>query len=343
MIDHPEVDGLHMQACVSPVWDTAWAMVALTEAGVDVRKPEMQDHFDWLYTRQIFRDGDWAIKNPDAIPGGWCFQFYNDFYPDIDDTAVVLMSLLAGGFRKGKCMRSEQVRIGLEWLLAMQNKDGGWSAFENAVDKTIVNHIPFNDLDNMLDPSTADVTGHVLETLGHFGFTRSFKPVARGIEFVKRTQEKSGAWWGRWGVNYIYGTHGVLLGLMQVGEDMSQPFVRRAVEWLYAIQRDDGSWGEDCESYRNVELAGKGEPTPSQTAWATLALMAAGDVDDSRVERGIEWLIKNQLPGGGWKEDKFTGTGFPNAFYLNYHFYREYFPLMALARYRNLKCGLKAV
>ncbi|MCA8915415.1 MAG: squalene--hopene cyclase [Planctomycetes bacterium] len=341
MIDHPEVDGLHMQACVSPVWDTAWSLVALAEAGQDIRKPEMQRHIDWVYSRQIFRDGDWAVKNPDAIPGGWCFQFYNDFYPDIDDTAVVLMSLLWGGFRKGKCMRTEQVRIGLEWMLAMQNRDGGWSAFENSVDKELVNHIPFNDLDNMLDPSTADITGHVLETLGHFGFKQDFKPVARGIKFLKKTQEDFGGWWGRWGVNYIYGTHGALAGLAQVGEDMSQPWIRKAVDWLYSVQHEDGSWGEDCESYRHRELAGKGEATPSQTAWALIGLMCAGEVDDTRVERGIQWLIKNQLPGGGWKEDKFTGTGFPNAFYLNYHFYREYFPLMALARYRNLKCGLR--
>ncbi|MEZ5993989.1 MAG: squalene--hopene cyclase [Planctomycetota bacterium] len=345
MIDHPETDGLHMQACVSPVWDTAWSMVALAEAGVDVKKPEMQEHIDWLYARQIFREGDWAVKNPDAIPGGWCFQFYNDFYPDIDDTAIVLMALLWGGFRKGKCMRTEQARIGLEWMLAMQNRDGGWSAFENSVDKDIVNHIPFNDLDNMLDPSTADITGHVLETLGHFGFTRTFKPVARGIHFLKKTQEQSGpaagAWWGRWGVNYIYGTHGALCGLAQVGEDMQQPFIRKAVDWLYGKQQESGAWGEDCESYRNIELAGKGEATPSQTAWALLGLMAAGDVDDPRVAQGIQWLIKNQLPGGSWREDKFTGTGFPNAFYLNYHYYREYFPLMALARYRNLKCGLE--
>jgi squalene-hopene/tetraprenyl-beta-curcumene cyclase len=342
MIDHPEQDGLHMQACVSPVWDTAWSMFALAEAGVDVRKPEMQRHIDWLYSRQIFRDGDWAIKNPDAIPGGWCFQFYNDFYPDVDDSAVVLMTLLWGGFRKGKCMRTEQMRIGLEWLLAMQNSDGGWSAFERSVDKDLVNHIPFNDLDNMLDPSTADVTGHVLETLGHFGFGLDFKPVAQGIKFVRKLQDASGAWWGRWGVNYIYGTHGVLCGLAQVGEDMNQPYVRKAVDWLYSVQQADGSWGEDCESYRDKSLMGKGEATPSQTAWALLALMAAGEVDDPRVARGVRWLIENQLKGGGWREDKFTGTGFPNAFYLNYHYYREYFPLMALARYRNLKCGLKS-
>lgn len=346
MIDHGE-KGLHMQACVSPVWDTGWSLVALAEAGVDIKKPEMQRHVDWLYSRQIFREGDWAVKNPDAIPGGWCFQFYNDFYPDIDDTAIVLMALLWGGFRTGKCMRTEQVRIGLEWMLAMQNRDGGWSAFENNVDKDLVNHIPFNDLDNMLDPSTADITGHVLETLGHFGFTREFKPVARGIEFLKKTQETSGsragAWWGRWGVNYIYGTHGALCGLAQVGEDMGQPYIRKAVDWLLEKQQDNGAWGEDCESYRDVELAGKGEPTPSQTAWALLGLMAGGETDNTQVEKGIRWLIENQKEGAGWDERKYTGTGFPNAFYLNYHFYREYFPLMAMARYRNLKCGLETV
>lgn len=343
-IHHAEVDGDHMQACVSPVWDTAWSLCALAEAGVDLGRAELQKSVEWLYSRQIFRDGDWAVKNPGAIPGGWCFQFYNDFYPDLDDTAVVLYALLWGGrFKPGKCMRSEQVRIGLEWLLSMQNKDGGWSAFEQGVDKNLVNHIPFNDLDNMLDPSTADVTGHVLETLGHFGFSRGFLPVARGIEFIRKLQDDTGAWWGRWGVNYIYGTHGVLCGLAQVGEDMTQPYIRKAVDWLYSVQQASGAWGEDCESYRHRELAGKGEPTPSQTAWALMALMAAGEVDDPRVARGVQWLIDTQKPNGGWDEQKFTGTGFPNAFYLNYHFYREYFPLMALGRYRNLKCGLKNV
>lgn len=336
MIYHPENDGLHMQACVSPVWDTAWSVVALSEAGVDTSSIDVQRATDWLYSRQILREGDWAVKNPSAIPGGWCFQFYNDFYPDLDDTAVVLYALLwGGGFKPGKCLRSEQLRVGLEWLLSMQNNDGGWAAFETKVDKTLVNHIPFNDLDNMLDPSTADVTGHILETLGHMGFTREFKPVARGIKFMKRLQEKDGSWWGRWGVNYIYGTHGVLCGLAQVGEDMTQPYIRKAVEWLYSVQQADGAWGEDCESYRHRELAGKGEATPSQTAWALMALIAAGEAKDPRVAKGVQWLIDNQQAGGGWHESKFTGTGFPNAFYLNYHFYREYFPLMALARYRS--------
>jgi squalene-hopene/tetraprenyl-beta-curcumene cyclase len=336
MIYHPENDGLHMQACVSPVWDTAWSVVALSESGVDTSSTDIQRATDWLYSRQILREGDWAVKNPDALPGGWCFQFYNDFYPDLDDTAVVLYALLwGGGFKPGKCLRSEQLRVGLEWLLSMQNNDGGWAAFETKVDKTLVNHIPFNDLDNMLDPSTADVTGHILETLGHMGFTREFKPVARGIKFIKRLQEKDGSWWGRWGVNYIYGTHGVLCGLAQVGEDMTQPYIRKAVEWLYSVQQADGAWGEDCESYRHRELAGKGEATPSQTAWALMALIAAGEANDPRVAKGVQWLIDNQQAGGGWHESRFTGTGFPNAFYLNYHFYREYFPLMALARYRN--------
>ena len=345
-IDHGD-QGLHVQACVSPVWDTGWSLMALAEAGVDMASPEMQGHMDWLYSRQILRDGDWAVKNPDAIPGGWCFQFYNDLYPDLDDTAVVLIALLWGGFRQGRCMRVEQVRIGLEWMFSMQNRDGGWSAFETGVDKELVNHIPFNDLDNMLDPSTADVTGHVLEALGHLGFNRECAPVASAIKFLKAEQEQSGpakgAWWGRWGVNYIYGTHAALAGLAQVGEEMSQGYIRAAVDWLYGKQQECGGWGEDCESYRDLTLAGKGEVTPSQTSWALLALMAAGEMDDPRVKAGIDYLLRTQNPGGGWDEARYTATGFPNAFYLNYHYYREYFPLMALSRYRNLKCGLGTV
>jgi squalene-hopene/tetraprenyl-beta-curcumene cyclase len=325
-------------------------MYALAEAGFDIARPEYQRGTDWLYAHQIFRDGDWAVKNPSAIPGGWCFQFYNDFYPDLDDTAVVLQALLYGGYKKGDPARQEQTRIGLEWVLSMQNTDGGWSAFECGVDKDLVNHIPFNDLSNMLDPSTADVTGHVLEMLGHFGFDLSFKPAARAAEYLRKNQERegkrAGSWWGRWGVNFIYGTWSALAGLMQVGEDMSKPYVRKAVTWLYGVQNKDGGWGEGCETYQHPELAGTeahGASTPSQTAWAIMGLLAAGELDDARLKRGIDWLLTRQLPEGGWKEDLYTGTGFPNAFYLNYHFYREYFPLLALGRYRNAICGLKAI
>ena len=350
MIYHKECDGLHVLACVSPVWDTAWALYAMAEAGFDTARPEFQRAIDWLYAHQILRDGDWAVKNPRAIPGGWCFQFYNDFYPDLDDTGVVLQALLYGGYSKAAPGRAEQTRIGLDWVLAMQNKDGGWSAFECGVDKDLVNHIPFNDLSNMLDPSTADVTGHVLEMLGHFGFDLSFRPAARAAEYLRKTQERegkrAGSWWGRWGVNYIYGTWSALAGLAQVGEDMSKPYVRNAVDWLYSVQNQDGGWGEGCETYQHPELAGTeahGQSTPSQTAWAILGLLAAGELDDTRLKRGIDWLLTRQLPEGGWKEDLYTGTGFPNAFYLNYHFYREYFPLLALGRYRNALCGLKAI
>lgn len=350
MIYHAHCDGLHVQACVSPVWDTAWALYALGESGFDTRDTEFQRGIDWLYSRQILRDGDWAVKNPDAIPGGWCFQFYNDFYPDLDDTAVVLQALLFGGYPKGLGGRVEQTRIGLEWVLSMQNQDGGWSAFECGVDKALVNHIPFNDLNNMLDPSTADVTGHVLEMLGHFGFDLSFAPCRRAAEYLRKNQEREGAragsWWGRWGVNYVYGTWSALAGLAQVGEDMSKPYVRKAVAWLYSVQNEDGGWGEGCETYKEPERAGReisGQSTPSQTAWALLGLLAAGEVDDSRLRRGVAWLLTRQLPQGGWEEELYTGTGFPNAFYLNYHFYREYFPLLALGRYRNAKCGLKPI
>ncbi|MCC6572438.1 MAG: squalene--hopene cyclase [Planctomycetes bacterium] len=347
MIYHPECDGLHMEACVSPVWDTAWALYALGEAGFDTSRPEFQNAIDWLYSRQILRDGDWAVKNPGAIPGGWCFQFYNDFYPDVDDSAVVLQTLLYGGFSARQPGRFEQARIGVEWLLSMQNDDGGWSAFECGVDKALVNHIPFNDLSNMLDPSTADLTGHMIEMLGHLGYDKSFAPVARGIAWLKANQEtakgRAGSWWGRWGVNYVYGTWSALTGLAQVGEDMGQMYVRRAVDWLYSVRNPDGGWGESCDTYRDPKLAGRGPSTPSQTSWALLGLIAAGEQDDPRVRDGIDYLLKTQLPGGGWDENYFTGTGFPNAFYLNYHFYREYFPLLALARYRNAICGLKAI
>lgn len=288
----------------------------------------------WLYYKQIRRKGGWSVKCPDLEPGGWAFQFHNDFYPDNDDTAAVIMALTATDFEKLPSARKAFL-TGVRWLLNMQNDDGGWAAFERNVDNTIYDEVPFNDCRNMLDPSTADVTGRVVEMLGMVGFDRRHPVVERAVRFLQKIQEPDGSWFGRWGVNYIYGTWSVLTALHAVGEDPETPYVRRAVEWLKARQNPDGGWGETCASYAASSLAGTGPTTPSQTAWAVLGLIAAGEARSDAVHRGVRWMLDRQRSDGSWDEAEFTGTGFPQAFYLRYHLYRLCFPLLALARYRR--------
>lgn len=324
-------DGFRMQSCLSPVWDTALTVLAMIEAGMPADHPQLKKATDWLIKNQIFTGGDWQVKNP-SPPGGWAFEFSNTFFPDVDDSAVVLQTLHRmcpvshNGIQKSK-------QAGMDWCLSMQCSSGGWAAFDKDNDMVILNRIPFADQEAMVDYATADVTGRVLETMGQFGFEHSHPRAQRGIRFLRQLQEKDGAWWGRWGVNYIYGTWSALRGLISIGEDPGAPYIQAAVKWVKDHQNDDGGWGETCESYWKADLAGQGPSTPSQTAWALMALMVGGEHDSPKVQRGIQYLIRTQKADGTWDEKYFTGTGFPKHFFIRYHNYRNCFPLMALGQY----------
>jgi squalene-hopene/tetraprenyl-beta-curcumene cyclase len=327
-------DELHYQPCPSPIWDTGLAINALVETGLAPDHPALRRAAEWLLERQVLVAGDWQVKRPYVQPGGWAFQFDNDFYPDLDDTAVVLMAL-----EKLSGLDPERVRTakerGLGWFLGMQGHDGGWGSFDADNDRMYLNNIPFADHGALLDPSTEDLTGRGLELLGTFGYGRDFEPAARALDFLKSRQRHDGAWFGRWGVNYIYGAWSVMRGLRAIGEDLSQEYVHRAIRWLERCQNADGGWGETCESYDSPELAGRGESTPSQTAWALLALQAAGRTRGPALERGIAYLMAMQQQDGSWEDRYWNGTGFPRAFMLKYHLYATYFPLWALGVYRR--------
>jgi squalene-hopene/tetraprenyl-beta-curcumene cyclase len=284
----------------------------------------------------VRRRGDWTITNPQLEPGGWCFEYRNGFYPDIDDTAMVLMALARTG-HAGTSQAHPAAERALRWLLGMQNKDGGWAAFDRDNDRQILTQVPFADHNAMLDPSCPDITARVLEALGQYGYRVGMAQVDRAVKFIAKTQDPRGGWIGRWGVNYLYGTWQVLIGLQAVDFDMQHPMVARAVAWLKSVQQPGGGWGETCRSYDDPSLAGQGIPTSSQTAWALLALIAAGEAGSEEVRAGIEYLIATQQPDGNWQEDQFTGTGFPKVFYLKYHMYSLYFPLMALARFASAR------
>jgi len=328
-----EHDDTHVAPCVSPVWDTAWIVLALVESGLDPEHARIRVANRWLASRQILRKGDWAVKAPHVPAGGWCFQFHNDFYPDTDDSAVVMMALTNGGLTEAE--RQETIGRGMAWLAGLQNTDGGWGAFEREVNEEVYNEILYNDEKNMLDPSTVDVTGRILEVLGVLGASRDDPVVQRAEAYVRREQEADGKWWGRWGVNYVYGTWSVLRGLAAVGVPASDPAVQKAADWLESYQQADGGWGESCASYLPGREAEQCAPTPSQTAWAIMGLICAGRAEVESVRRGVEWLLERQESEGLWSEEEFTGTGFPNAFYLRYHYYPVYFPLLALGAYRN--------
>jgi squalene-hopene/tetraprenyl-beta-curcumene cyclase len=307
-------------------------MHALAEARLASDSDAARRATNWLLVKECRVASDWRKNCPDVEPSGWFFEFENFHYPDVDDTAMVAMSLK----RLGGEAASAAVRRGVNWLLAMQNDDGGWAAFDRTRNREILEHVPFADHNAMQDPSCPDITGRVLECLGHNGFTAADEKVQRAIEFIASRQEKEGCWFGRWGVNYIYGTWQVLAGLRAIGQDMHAPFVRRAVAWLKACQKSDGSWGETCESYEDPSLKGTGHTTPSQTAWGAMGVLAACGPHDPAVAKAIKWLVEHQAADGAWEENYYTGTGFPKVFYLKYHLYRHYFPVMALARYRNL-------
>ena len=328
---------LRLQPCISPLWDTAIAMVSLQEAGLDPAHPSLLAAARWLVRNQILGPGDWQVKNRKAQPGGWAFEFRNDFYPDVDDTAFVLMALSRVEDPEPGRLRAA-MRRGLAWLMSMQNADGGWGAFDHENNLDFLNNIPFADHNAMLDPSTADVTARALECLGHMGWPPNHPVIQRALTYLKREQEKDGSWFGRWGVNYIYGTSGVLRALEAAGVP-SEGESRRAAEWLRSVQNPDGGFGESILSYYDTAQKAKGKSTASQTAWGLIGLLASAGTDDPAVGRAVGWLVSHQNEDGTWDEADFTGTGFPQVFYLKYHLYRNSFPLYALARYDNLRKG----
>jgi squalene-hopene/tetraprenyl-beta-curcumene cyclase len=324
-------DGMRrLEACQSPVWDTALALIALGDAGVPGDDDAVLRATDWLLGEQILGRGDWAVRRPKLAPGGWAFEFENANYPDIDDTAEVILALRTAA-RSGDARIAEAIERGVSWLEGMQSSDGGWGAFDADNCRAIARELPFCDFGEVIDPPSADVTAHVVETLAALG--RSQAPLTRrGVNWLLDHQEPGGSWFGRWGVNHVYGTGAVVPALVAAGIPASDERIRRAVRWLEAHQNADGGWGEDCRSYDDDAWIGRGTSTASQTAWALLALHAAGE-RSTAVRRGLEWLAETQLPDGGWDEPQFTGTGFPSDFYINYHLYRLVFPVMALGRY----------
>jgi len=332
-----EGDTLRVQPCVSPVWDTAVTMFSLQEAGLPPGHPALVKAAKWLLDRQVLGGGDWQVKNPDADPGGWAFEFRNDFYPDVDDTCFVLMALQRVAYPDPT--RLEQaLRRGTAWVLSMQNRDGGWGAFDRDNDSTFLTRVPFADHNAMIDPSTGDLTARVLEYLGRLKWPASDPRIQRAVAFLQRDQTAEGSWYGRWGANYLYGTSGALRALETLGLQ-KEVECQRAVAWLRAVQNPDGGFGESCASYDDPELKGRGPSTASQTAWALIGLLAAGETSEPAVQRGVGYLLEQQRENGTWAETAFTGTGFPRVFYLKYHLYRNVFPLYALARYRNLLYG----
>ena len=334
MVEHD--DRLWFQPCFSPVWDTAIATAALERSGMAEDHPAVSKAAQWLIEQEITIRGDWQIKNPYGPIGGWAFEFNNEFYADTDDSAMVLMALHGARIPQDR-RREASMRRGLEWLLSMQSSDGGWGAFDVDNNKEILNLIPFADHNALLDPSTADVTARILEMLGVFGYDPSHSAASRAIQFLREQQEPDGSWYGRWGVNYVYGTWLAITGLTSIGIPAEDEAIQRGAQWLLQYQNDDGGWGESCYTYNDASTRGQGASTPSQTAWALMGLMNAGYVDHEAVAAGLEFLIQQQRSDGSWHEDEFTGTGFPQVFYLRYTGYRQYFPLMALGRYRQLK------
>lgn len=351
-IDHFAIetdDHYWVQPCVSPVWDTALVMRSLVDSGLAPDHPALVKGGEWLLQKQILDYGDWAVKNRTGKPGAWAFEFENRFYPDVDDTAVVVMAL-QGVQLPNEALKQQAIRRAVAWIGSMQCSPGGWAAFDLNNDQDWLNALPYGDLKAMIDPNTADVTARVLEMVGRLegrqaadGITA--EAIERALTYLVNEQEAEGCWFGRWGVNYIYGTSGALVALSQVAANRYRSQIERGASWLVSCQNEDGGWGETCRSYNDASLKGQGPSTASQTAWALIGLMAAAEATGTlaidAIQRGIQYLVATQATDGTWDEPEFTGTGFPCHFYLNYRLYRQHFPQTALGRYRHLLSEMK--
>lgn len=335
-LEHETKDSVRIEPCFSPVWDTAIVTICLHESGVSGDHSALKRAVDWMIDKEIRFRGDWQYKNAvDVEPSGWVFEYENKWNPDVDDTAMVLMALRKVPTDNPR-RRDEAFQRGLKWMLTFQCRDGGWAAFDKDCTKGVLEKVPFADHNAMLDPECADITARIIELLGYENYSLDNPQVQRGLAYIRSQQETDGSWYGRWGVNYIYGTWQVLRGLRAIGLDMNQPWLLKARDWLESVQHEDGGWGERCNTYDDPVFKGQGPSTASQTAWAVLGLCAFGDPGSPAVRRGIEYLIRTQNAEGSWTEAETTGTGFPKVFYLKYDMYRNAWPLLALATYRKI-------
>jgi len=335
-LQHETEDSVRIEPCFSPVWDTAIVAICLRESGIPEDDPRLKKATEWLMTKEIRFRGDWKYKNPAKVePSGWVFEYENKWNPDVDDTAMVLLALRKTPTDDPK-KRDECFQRGLKWMMTFQCKDGGWAAFDKDCTKNVLERVPFADHNAMLDPECADITARIIELLGYEGWNVEHPQIKRALRFLKEHQEEDGSWYGRWGVNYIYGTWQVLRGLRAINIDMNQPWLVRGRDWLESVQHPDGGWGERCNTYDDPVFKGQGPSTASQTAWALMGLCAFDEPNRPSIQRGIEYLIRTQNPDGSWTEDEITGTGFPKVFYLKYDMYRNAWPLLAFATYKNL-------
>ena len=336
-VDDPE--DFRIQPCLSPVWDTAINVVALAESGFPAQHPALQKAAAWLVDKEVRVRCDWTVNNPHPEASGWAFEYNNVYYPDTDDTAMVLMALRLVRPNEPAAL-GEIFQRALDWQLSFQCRDGGWAAFDKDVTRHWLEDMPFADHNAILDPTCSDLTARTLELLGYVGFNPGRNCVRKAIQYLIDTQEDDGSWYGRWGVNYIYGTWQVLRGLRAIGQNMTQDWILRGRDWLESCQNDDGGWGETCASYENPDLKGKGGSTASQTSWALMGICACGDLDRPSLQHGLRYLLSTQKHDGTWEEPQITGTGFPGVFYLKYDMYRQNFPLLALATYINYRTGI---
>ncbi len=335
-IDDPE--DFRIQPCLSPVWDTSINIISLAESGLPAEHPALQKGAEWLVNKEVRIRGDWSANNSYPQASGWAFEYNNVYYPDTDDTAMVLMALRLVQPKDPQAL-NKIFRRALDWQLSFQCRDGGWAAFDKNVTTPWLEDMPFADHNAILDPTCSDLTARTLELLGYIGFDFNTPSVRDAIQYLIDTQDKDGSWYGRWGVNYIYGTWQVLRGLRAIDQDMTQAWILRGRDWLESCQNNDGGWGETCGTYENPSTKGIGESTASQTAWAIMGICACGDLDRPSIQRGLRYLLNSQKPDGSWDEEQITGTGFPRVFYLKYDMYRQNFPLLALATYVNYRSG----